>query len=150
MTIKSRCPWLFVFPILISLYMFCRYCWTLFSVVTRLTRLPPLAASGVRAFYSSEKYDSPSVFSEVSVARSLVFCEGFVDHCLSFCPIFLSVLLLMASDYPFGIFKIVIKRSKFGILHNTTNGCSLRVVGSSRCNVIAIIILHYRNQARNN
>ena len=77
-----------------------------------------------------EHLSSPSVFSGVRFARSLVFCVCFVNRCLAFCPfsfghcvvcsssiygfwlplwyhlaIVLSVLLrFTASDYPFGIF----------------------------------------------
>jgi len=36
-----------------------------------------------------EHLSSPPVFSEVRVARSLVFCVVFVDRCLSFCPFYL-------------------------------------------------------------
>ena len=33
-----------------------------------------------------EHLSSPQVFSGVGVARFLVLCVCFVDHCLSFCP----------------------------------------------------------------
>ena len=44
------------------------------------------------------------------VARSLVIYVSFVNRCLVYCPFplttVLSVLRFMASDYPFGIFKL--------------------------------------------
>ena len=51
--------------------------------------------------------------SGVRVTRSLVLVYVFIDRCLSFCPLSfghcLSVLLRYAdSDYPFGVFKMVI------------------------------------------
>jgi hypothetical protein len=50
---------------------------------------------------------SPPVFNGVHVTRSLVLCVCFVDRCLSFLAIVLSVLLRFTdSDYPFGIFKL--------------------------------------------
>ena len=53
---------------------------------------------------------SPPVFNGVHVTRSLVLCVCFVDRCLSFLAIVLSVLLRCAdSDYPFGIFKLFLK-----------------------------------------
>ena len=57
---------------------------------------------------------SPLVFSVVHVAQSLVFCVMF---CRSLLVLFLlviasSVLLrCMASDYPFGIFKLFFERA---------------------------------------
>ena len=45
---------------------------------------------------------SPSVFSVVRVARSLVFCV--FDHCI------LSILRFTFSDYHFGIFKLFLRR----------------------------------------
>ena len=52
------------------------------------------------------------VFSGVCVAQSLAF---FVDHCLSFyrLGIALSVLRFTASDYPFGIIKLVFRYSGY-------------------------------------
>ena len=52
---------------------------------------------------------SSPVFSGVHVTWSLFLCDCvcFEDHCMSFWPIVLSVLLrFMDSDYPFGIFKL--------------------------------------------
>ena len=54
-----------------------------------------------------EHPSSPPVYSGVRVTRSLVLCVCFVDRCLSYLVIVLSVLRFMASDYPFGIFKLV-------------------------------------------
>jgi hypothetical protein len=53
-----------------------------------------------------EHMSSSPVFGGVRVARSLVVCVCFVDRCLSFFAIVLSVpLRLTDSDYPIGIFK---------------------------------------------
>ena len=70
---------------------------------------------------------SSRVLNGGRVTQYLVFCACFVYHCFSFCAFFfwplcclffcllaivLSVLLRYAySDYPFGIFKVVIKLS---------------------------------------
>ena len=57
-----------------------------------------------------EHLSSPSVFSGVRDALSLVVYVCFVDHCfLSYCfllSIVLSVLRYTDSDYPFGVFKL--------------------------------------------
>ena len=58
-----------------------------------------------------EHLSSPQVFSGVGVARSLVLCVCFVDHCLSFCPFSFGHCVVCSSsiydsDYPFGIFKL--------------------------------------------
>ena len=48
--------------------------------------------------------------SGVRVTQSLILCVCFVDRCLSFFAIVLSVLLrFTAFDYPFGIFKLLSK-----------------------------------------
>ena len=52
------------------------------------------------------------VFSGVRVTRCFVLCVCFVDRCLSFLVIVLSVLRYTDSDYPFGIFKLF-----FNIFH---------------------------------
>ena len=63
--------------------------------------------------------DSPPVFSEVRVARSLVFCVVF---CTSLLVLFLLVIVLSTLlrftnyDYPFGIFKLFLLINK----QNTT------------------------------
>jgi hypothetical protein len=51
------------------------------------------------------------VFSEVCVAQSLVLCVVFCQSLFVFFPlaIVLSVLPFMASDYPFGIFKLFLQ-----------------------------------------
>jgi len=54
-----------------------------------------------------EHMSSPSVFSGVLVTRPLVVCVCFVDCCLYFFFLMLSVLLKYTDpDYPFGIFKL--------------------------------------------
>jgi len=46
----------------------------------------PLVGPGLLAVL--ERLDSPPVFGDGRVARSLVFSVFFVDRCLSFCPFF--------------------------------------------------------------
>ena len=46
------------------------------------------------------------------VARSLVSCVMFLDHCLSFLAIVFSVLRCTDSDYPLGIFKLFFRHPK--------------------------------------
>jgi hypothetical protein len=46
------------------------------------------------------------VFSGVRVARSLVSVYCFVDHCLSFCSIFIWPLHCLSFDYPFGRYPL--------------------------------------------
>ena len=59
-----------------------------------------------------EHLSSPPVFSGVRVTRSLALCVCFADRCpfvLFLLVIVLSVLLRFTdSDYPFGIFKVVL------------------------------------------
>ena len=77
------------------------------------------ATSEAGTAYPSGHLNSPLVFSEVRVTRSVVLCVCFVDrclscffwslHCLSFCLLVfaLSVLLRFTDyDYHFGIFKL--------------------------------------------
>ena len=60
----------------------------------------------VRVLSLSEHVSSPPCFGGIRVARSLVFCVVFVDHCLSFlfwplyCLSFLDLLLLITPNYP--------------------------------------------------
>jgi hypothetical protein len=58
-----------------------------------------------------EYLSSIMVFSEVCVAQSLVLCVVFCQLLFVFFPlaIVLSVLPFMASDYPFGIFKLFLQ-----------------------------------------
>jgi len=49
-------------------------------------RRMPLVGPGLLAVL--ERLDSPPVFGDGRVARSLVFSVFFVDRCLSFCPFF--------------------------------------------------------------
>jgi hypothetical protein len=68
------------------------------------------ATSGAGTAYPSGAPDFTPVFSGVRVTRSLLVCVCFVDHCLSFCTFFLTIVLSVLqftdSDYPFGIFKL--------------------------------------------
>ena len=82
--------------------------------------------SGARTSYPSGAPEFTPVFSGVCVTRSLVLCVIFVDRVCSLVlfvlAIVLSVLLLLVivlsvlrftdSDYPFGIFKLFLKRGR--------------------------------------
>jgi hypothetical protein len=57
--------------------------WLITGCVTILTRRVSLMEQELFTF--PEHLSPPSVFSMVSVTRSLVLCVCFVDHCLSFC-----------------------------------------------------------------
>jgi len=85
------------------------------------------ATSGARTAYPSGAPEFTPVFSGVCVTRSLVLCVIFVDRVCSLVlfvlAIVLSVLLLLVivlsvllrftdSDYPFGIFKLFLKRGR--------------------------------------
>ena len=50
----------------------------------RVTRWVPHVVQGLISI--PELLSSPRGFSEIRVARSLIFCVMFVDRCLSFCP----------------------------------------------------------------
>ena len=81
------------------------------------------ATSEAGTAYPSGASESTPVFSGVHVTRSLALCVSFVDRCLSFCPFsrghLLSVLLLFTnSDYPFGIFTLLLQ---------VTNHCYLNL-----------------------
>ena len=54
-----------------------------------------------------ENLSSPTLFSGIRVARHLVFCVVFLDHCpfVFLLAMILSVPRFTASDYPFGILK---------------------------------------------
>jgi hypothetical protein len=56
-----------------------------------------------------EHLTSPSVFSWVRVARSIVMCLMFCRSLFVLLSFALSVLLFMACDYPCGIFKLVLQ-----------------------------------------
>jgi hypothetical protein len=80
-------------------------------MITRLTRRVPLVEQELLIL--PEQLSSRPVFSGVRVTRSLVLYICFVDRCLSFCTFsygtMLSVLLRYTdSDYPFGIFKLLL------------------------------------------
>jgi hypothetical protein len=82
--------------------------------VTRVTRRVPPVEQELPT--PPEYLSSPPDFSGVRVTRSLVSCVCFVDHVLPFCfsfllAIVLSVLLRFTDcDFPFGIFKLFLKR----------------------------------------
>jgi hypothetical protein len=52
------------------------------------------ATSGAGTAYPSGALSSSLVFSGVNITQSLVLCVMFVDHCLSYCPFFLLVIVL--------------------------------------------------------
>jgi hypothetical protein len=62
-----------VFLLLYIIFLICEF-------VTGVTQQVPLVEQELIIL------KSPSVFSGVHVAWSLVFCVVFADHCLSFCP----------------------------------------------------------------
>ena len=68
--------------------------------------------SGAGTAYPSGAPEFPLVFNGFFVTRSLVLCVSFVDRCLSFCTLYLLVIVLSVllrftdSDYPSGIFKL--------------------------------------------
>ena len=69
------------------------------------------ATGGTGTVYPTGAPEFTPVFSGVRVTRSLVICVCFVDHCLSFGPFLLAIVLpvllrYMDSDYLFGIFKL--------------------------------------------
>ena len=71
------------------------------------------ATSGAGAAYLSGATDFTPSFSGVRVTRSLVFYACFVEPCLSFCTFLLAIVLSVLlrytdSDYPFGIFKLLL------------------------------------------
>ena len=79
--------------------------------VTRATRQVPLVEQGLLTL--QDHMSSPN-FSWVRVARSLVFCVVF---CRSLLVLFLLAIVLSVrrftdSDYPFGIFKLLIVKYK--------------------------------------
>ena len=66
-----------------------------------------------RTAYLSGAPEFIPVFSGVHVTRSLVLYVCFVGHCLSFCTFLLAITLSVLlrytdSDYPFGIFKLLL------------------------------------------
>ena len=76
---------------------------------------------------------SPPVCNGVRVTRYLVLCVCFVDRCLSFCTFSFRHCVVCSSsytnsDYPFGIFKLLIQQRQwcwfclFKILAHPTKG----------------------------
>ena len=61
-----------------------------------------------------EHMSSPSVFSGVSIAPSLVFCVMF---CRSLFVLFILAIALSVSDYPFAIFKLFSNESHNNIYY---------------------------------
>jgi hypothetical protein len=78
--------------------------WPITGFVIRLTRRVPLVEQEQLTF--PEHPSSVPVFSGVCVTRSLVLCVCFVDHCLSFFAIVLSVLRFTDSYYPFRLWYL--------------------------------------------
>jgi hypothetical protein len=76
--------------------------------VTRLTRRVPLLEQDLLTL--PKHMSLPPVFTGVRVTRSLVLYVCFLDRCLSFCTLYLAIVLSVLlrytdSDCPFGIFK---------------------------------------------
>ena len=80
------------------------YSWPITGFVIRLTRRVPLVEQEQLTF--PEHPSSVPVFSGVCVTRSLVLCVCFVNHCLSFFAIVLSILRFMDSYYPFRLWYL--------------------------------------------
>jgi hypothetical protein len=78
--------------------------WPITGFVIRLTRRLPLVEQEQLTF--PEHPSSVQVFSGVCVTRSLVLCVCFVNHCLSFFAIVLSILRFMDSYYPFRLWHL--------------------------------------------
>ena len=78
--------------------------WPNTGLVIRLTRRVPLVEQEQLTF--PEHPSSVPVFSGFCVTRSLVLCVCFVDHCLSFFAIVLSVLRFTDSFYPFRLWYL--------------------------------------------
>jgi len=88
--------------------------WLITGFVTKLTWRVPLVVQELRTI--PEHLISTPDFSGVRVTQFLVLCVCFVDRCFSFVlfllTIVLSVLLRFTdSDYPFGIFKLLLWKS---------------------------------------
>ena len=68
--------------------------------------------SGAATVNPSGEPEFTPVLSSVHVTRSLVLCVCFVDCCLSFFPFLLAIMLFVLrfthSDYPFGIFNLIV------------------------------------------
>ena len=78
--------------------------WTITGFVIRLTRRVPPVEQEQLIFL--DQPSSVQVFSGVCVTRALVLCVCFVDHCLSFFAIVLSVLRFTDSYYPFRLWYL--------------------------------------------
>jgi hypothetical protein len=87
--------------------------WPITGFVIRLTRRVLLVEQEQLTF--PEHPSSVPVFSGVCVTRSFVLCVCFVDHCLSFCAIVLSVLRFTDSYYPFRLWYLetLLKKSRY-------------------------------------
>ena len=71
------------------------------------------ATSGAGSAYPSGTPEFIADFSGFRFIRSLVLYVCFVDYCLSFCTFSLAIVLFVLlrftdSDYPFGIFKLIL------------------------------------------
>ena len=65
------------------------------------------ATSGAGIAHPTEAHEFISSFNGVPVAQSLFFCIFFVDHCLSFCPIYFDNSCLSFFDIRFRIITLV-------------------------------------------
>jgi len=59
------------------------------------------ATCGAGTAYPSGAPEFTHGFSVVRVARSLVFCVMFLDHCLSFCPVSFGHCIVCSLIYSF-------------------------------------------------
>ena len=79
------------------------YTWLFTGLVTRVTWGLPLVEQELLTF-------PPLVFSGIHIAQSLVFCVVFCRSLFVLLAIALYALLrFTVSDYPFGIFKLILK-----------------------------------------
>ena len=98
-------------PLVVSTSRSFPYSWPITRFVTRITWRVLLLDEELITL--PEHLSSAPVYSGVRVTRSLVLYVCFVDLCLSFCIFFLLAIVLSvllrhtASDYPFGIFKLL-------------------------------------------
>jgi hypothetical protein len=102
-----KIPWRFNLPyrgVNIPWHRSFLHSWPITGFVIRLTRRVPLVEQEQLTF--PEHPSSVPVFSGVCVTRSLVLCVCFVDHCLSFFAIMLSVLRFTDSYYPFRLWYL--------------------------------------------
>ena len=102
--------------------------WLVTKFVTRVTRCVSLVEQELLTH--QEHLSSPTVISEVHIARSLVFCVVFLNHRLSFCPFSIDHRIFCPLIYgfwlpPSGIFKLFLA---------TLQSTSILYCGSFRLN----------------